>query len=688
MSDALLRDLARRAGIHTDWTDYRGTARSVAPATLRHILAAMALPADSPGDIARSLHRLDDAAAGHTAPPLVTADAGKPVALPVGEIGASRGQLILEDGSRRDVVLDAGPEGRPQMAAIAEPGYHRLIQDHRETVLAVAPPRCFGIADIAPRRRPWGLAAQIYGVRRRGDGGIGDLGGVAVLAEAAARHGADLLALSPCHALFAAEPGRAGPYSPSSRLFLNVLHGDPSLVLGQDRVAGAIAAAGVAEILERCEPAGLIDWAHAGAARLEVLRALFDALDGEPEDCARFRRHAGPALEDHARFEALHAAERGRGGEWSWRRWPEPLRDATSPAVAAFAAEHAREVAFHAFLQWIAHRSREAAQRRAREAGMRIGLMADLAVGMDGDGSHAWSRPGDVMTGLAVGAPPDLINGVGQNWGLTTFSPPALVTGGFAPFLATLRAAMRDAGGVRIDHVMGLARLWLVPEGASATDGAYITYPVTDLLRLVALESHRHRAIVVGEDLGTVEPAFRRQLDRRGVHGMRVLWFEKDERGFLPPAAWTRDAAAMTTTHDLPTVAGWWLDSDIRLRGAIAGRPDGDPAELADRADARAALWRAFQASGAAAGPPPPAGPPATDQVVDAAIRHVARARSRLMILPVEDALGLGDQPNLPGTIDEHPNWRRRLPTDAGQVLDAAPVAARLRTIQRERTRR
>lgn len=671
MSDRALRGLARRAGIQIDWTDYRGVARAVAPPTLRHILAAFGLPAETPAEIRQSRATLDASHPHAVTPPLVTADAGRAIAVGRDLVPGARGTVLLEDGSRRDAVVSAGATGEGELPAVTEPGYHRFVTDHREFGIAVAPERGVGVVEATGRERSWGLAAQIYSLPRDGDGGTGDFSSVALLAEAAARHGALAVALSPTHALFAAEPRRAGPYSPSSRLFLNVLYGDPALVPGLGRTLELPAA-----------PAGgLIDWGEAGARRLAQLRRIFTALPAEPEDFRNFRATAGPALEDHARFEALHAHQLATGGGWSWRDWPAPLRDARGPAVAAFAAEHGEDVRFHAFLQWIAHRSRAAAQRRARAAGMGIGLVADLAVGMDGSGSHAWSRPADLMSGLSVGAPPDLINGFGQNWGLTTFSPTALIHGGYAPFLATLRAAMADAGGVRIDHVMGLSRLWVIPEGGTAADGAYARFPVDDLLRLAVLESHRHRAVVIGEDLGTVAPGFRNMLSRRGIHGMRVLWFERRGEAMRSPATWTRDAVAMTTTHDLPTVAGWWRAEDVRLRREIAGDA-ADPDEPTQRAADRTRLWRAMAKSGAATGPQPEDPVPA---VVDGALRHVAASRCQLMLLPVEDALALGEQPNLPGTIDEHPNWRRRLPEPVDRVLDTPQVAARLQAVDRAR---
>jgi len=302
---------------------------------------------------------------------------------------------------------------------------------------------------------------------------------------------------------------------------------------------------------------------------------------------------------------------------------------------------------------------------------------------MDSSGSHAWSRQSDILVGLEVGAPPDLFNARGQNWGLTAFSPRALVADGFAPFIATLRAGMRNAGGLRIDHAMSLTRLWLIPEGAKPDEGAYLAYPLDDLLRLTALESWRHRALVIGEDLGTVPTGFRERLAQTGIDGMRVLWFEQEDGHFRQPDDWDRSAVAMTTTHDLPTVAGWWRGADIETRAALGIL--GEPTERARRTrrKERAALWRAFRAAGVASGRQPAAQAP--ERAIDGALGFIARTPAPLALVPLEDALAVPDQPNMPGTIDEHPNWRRRTPLPVDVLLEEPDVTQRLATIERQR---
>jgi 4-alpha-glucanotransferase len=306
---------------------------------------------------------------------------------------------------------------------------------------------------------------------------------------------------------------------------------------------------------------------------------------------------------------------------------------------------------------------------------MAIGLIADLAVGADSGGSHAWAHQAEMLQGLSVGAPPDALNRLGQDWGLTTFSPRGLRETGYRGFIGMLRAALAHAGGVRIDHILGLKRLWLVPHGAGATEGAYLRYPLTDMLRLIALESHLHRAMVIGEDLGTVPFDFRETIGDKGVLGIRVLWFERaSDGGFVSPREWSDRAMATTSTHDVSTVAGWWGARDVEWR-KLTGLDDPSIDEHAQRDTERRLLWRAMCASGSAWNEDAPPAPEDISPVVVAAARHVSQAPAPLAIFPVEDILGLHEQPNLPGPTDAiHPNWRRRMPDSSTRLFDG-PIA-------------
>lgn len=680
MTDQALRDLARRAGVAPDWIDQTGARREVSPESLRAVLAAIGLPADSEAAIRDSSRRVGPGNAA-AASRFIVAQVGQPVEWPRAERAPARIEATLERGGRLVLSPLESGGGATMLPAFEEPGYHTIHMSDGDVTVAVAPARCVTFADLSGGAAGWGLAAQIYSLRSELDGGIGNFAGVAALGRAAAAHGADALAISPVHALYGALPGQFSPYSPSTRLFYNPLHADPAAMLPDDMIRDVVARQGLAEEMARLSALPKVDWLQATPLRQRLLKALFQALRAAPaataarQDFERFAAGVSPLLRDHAVFEVLHAAQCAQDPPSPhWRDWPAPYRDAAGPEVAAFAASHAEEVDHQIFLQWLTARSCAGAQRACRDTGMKVGIIADLAIGMDGAGSHAWSRPGDVLIGLSIGAPPDYYAADGQNWGLTTFSPLGLVATGYAPFIETLRASLRHVGGIRIDHVMGMSRLWLIPEGASALEGAYVSFPSESLFRLIALESWRHGAIVIGEDLGTLPHGFREYLRDQGVAGMRVLRFERTQHGYVPPRDWDARAIAMTSTHDLVPTAGWWAGSDL-------DQPAGESDAQALRDWDRGVLWGAFRDAGVARGERP--APEDTDPVVDAAIRYVAATPCTLKIVPVEDALGLRTQPNVPGTTVEKPNWRHRLDGEAGSLLDDPVVEGRLGQLAR-----
>ncbi len=643
MSEALI-NLAEAAGLLPVWEDVDGGAHAVAPDTLRAALAALDLPAETARDIADSRERLRAEADRD----FVTGDVGTPI-----DIAAGRGRLTLESGAVRDIA--AG-----EALVIDEPGYHRIEAGGRCVTLAIAPKEAPGVAALTGRLRGWGLSAQLYSLRGARAAGFGDFAALADLAVAAGARGADALAISPVHALFLADPARFSPYSPSSRDFLNPLFADP----------------GIGD-----EPDGdtLVDWPAASAARVARLRAAYAAFDGDPAFEA-FVAAGGAPLRGHALFEALHAHFHAQGSAGGWQVWPDAFHDPESAEVARFAADHANDIRFHLFLQWRAALGLSDAQAAARGAGMAIGLVADLAVGIDPGGSHAWSRRGELLHGLTLGAPPDAFQAAGQGWGITGLSPTALARSGYEPFLRTLRAALAHAGGLRVDHALGLGRLWVIPEGARPLDGVYLRQPIDDLLRLLVLEADRARAIVIGEDLGVVPPGFRDRLAARHLLGMRVLPFERtDEGGFTDPRGWSPVAAAMTSTHDLTPFAGWWRGIDLDWREALGAEADTPEQRRADRAR----FWQRATVSAGVTGPPP--APDAPAPAVDAAIGLVARADCELALVALEDLVGLEQAPNLPGTIDEHPNWRRRLPSPPSALFADGAVARRLAMLAKER---
>ncbi|SPK74605.1 4-alpha-glucanotransferase (Amylomaltase) (plasmid) [Cupriavidus taiwanensis] len=719
--------LALRAGLQPHWTDAWNQPREVSDAALRRVLEGLGLPCGSPGQCAASHAWLAADDAAHALPPLVTAERGQPVLVPWPHTLPQRAyRVTLEDGAiiAGTAVRGAGADAAlMRLPAIDVCGYHRLDLGDGHTTLAVAPRRCYGVADALRHAgrgegdgagagsAPWGLAVQLYSLRRGAACGMGDLTALAEGCASAARAGADAIAINPLHAPFAALPERYSPYAPSSRLFLNPLYADPATVFGQAAVDAAIAGLGAGDTLQALDARAEIDWIALAPLRYAILRWLWQRREtllprAALDDYAAFRARGGTALHAHACYEAIQARRLGDSSNGNhqqaapdWRCWPVTLRSPADAAVAAFAHSHADDVAFHAFLQWLADDGLARAQRAARDAGMAIGIIRDLAVGADPGGSQAWTRQPETLAGFHAGAPPDLYNPLGQDWGVAVFSPRGLRRHGYAAFLEMLRANLGHAGGLRIDHVLGLARMWLVPAGAPASDGAYLRYPLQDLLRLVALESWRHRTIIIGENLGTVPPELDAALSARGVLGIDVLWFQrgarpKDEaRGestadagdlggreaeaaaFLPPPAWPADAIATTTTHDLPTVAGWWAGQDLAWRDRLRLLAPGETLAQAraGRARERVALWEALCDAGLCTG----AVPPPEHAPLDAVLAWVGTARTAMRLLPLEDLLGLAEQPNLPGTTSGHPNWQRRLDTAVGAWFGTPALRAR-----------
>jgi 4-alpha-glucanotransferase len=700
-----LHALADAAGVSVDWQDAAGKPQRVSPDVLRNVLNALGIDASSPEAIDRSLDAVNDAG-GDTASHFVIGVVRQSVEVPLPDtVGTLRFRIEFdEDGG----VVDGEARRKDAHTVIIPgmnlPGYHTLHIGDQVVTLAIAPTRCFGVSDAIGKAQPreWALAVQLYGLRRRGaslgapgaSGGVGDFTALASLAGVAAKAGATGIAISPVHAMFTADPQRISPYAPSSRLFLNVLYVDPAEVFGQPAVALAASALGLNLDLARLEQLDMVDWPAVARTKLAILRRLFDGFPGNVgssvhEAFTRFREEGGSLLENHARFEALHAWRLAEGfPTGGWRDWPECYQNPDSPEVAAFAQEHAADVTFHAFLQWLADRGLARAQAAARDAGMGIGLIADLAVGTDPGGSHAWSRQGEILAKLSPGAPPDLYNAQGQAWGLTAFSPSALRRTGYRAYIEMLRACLRHAGGIRIDHALGLKRMWLVPEGAAPTDGAYVNYPFDDIMRLIALESWRHRAIVVGENLGTVPEGFNDQIGRAGMLGMDVLWFERAHGGenapIKPPRDWPVEAMAMTTTHDLPTIAGWWTGTDLQWRDRLGLFGDGDSldAQMANRARDREQLVQSLAAAGieVSQDTDPEAPPPIAET-----FRFVGATSCPLAVVPLEDVLGDPEAPNLPGTTDTHPNWRRRMATTIDTLLDDQDVSRRLAALSQSR---
>jgi 4-alpha-glucanotransferase len=560
-------------------------------------------------------------------PPADLEDRAPIVARPGDALEVDDAEVVCEDGEIRSIDGEL-PDDFPL-------GYHWLqTPEGRRRRLIVSPGRCW-----LPDDRRWGWAVQLYATRSRESWGIGDLADLRAVRRMAADQGAGFVLINPLHAVAPTSGQEASPYLPATRRFRNPLY------LRVSEVPGA-------EGVELEEDAGralneesLIDRDAIWARKREVLMRIFFAHGGG-EAFATWREEQGRTLQDWSTWAAI--AEE-HGGDW--HTWPEELRRPESQELAGYVEQHGAVVAFHAWLQW-------ALDLQFTAATGDMTVLQDLPIGVAGGGADAWTWQDVLAEGVDVGAPPDAFNSQGQNWGSPPLIPWRLRDADYEPFIQSIRATMAGGGGLRIDHVMGLFRLWWVPANGSAADGAYVRYPSDDLLDIVALESHRARALVVGEDLGTVEDGVREDMAAHDVLSYRLLWFEDDE-----PAEWPAEAMAAITTHDLPTVAGLWTGEDVEEQREYGTGTD----EELERG--RKSLLERL---------PGVADDAPAEQAVERAHQLLAEAPSLLLSATLDDAVGELRRPNMPGTT-ERPNWSLPLPV-AVEDLPGHPL---LQTVAR-----
>lgn len=590
-------------GVEQQYRDVRHEIRTPPAETVEEILRTMGAETEGP--------EIDDR---------------MPWVLTEGEVAKAEGDwtITLEDGSTR--------EGSGAMPGDLPLGYHSLSADGCERQLYVTPSAALSFDGI----RKWGWSSQLYSMRSNSSWGIGDLGDLDFFAKTARRGGAGFVLLNPLHAAIPGEPQQTSPYYPSSREFRNPLYIDISQVPGASGLEG----------LERYMRAGQalnkerrIDRDEIWKLKVAALELLWKAFPADHSDFAKFRDEIGPGLHRYATYCALRE-EHGL----LWSEWPQALRHPKSDAVKQFSAEHEDRILFHQWMQWLL-------DVQFARAGDDIDLINDLAIGIDPAGADAWIWQDTFALNMRVGAPPDEFNQRGQDWGLPPFDPWQLRLANYEPFIRTIRSALTHARGIRIDHVMGLFRLYWIPDGMGAADGTYVQYPWKDLLGIVALESQRAQGYVVGEDLGTVEDYMRHELAERNIASYRLLWFED-----RPPSEYPAKSMAAVTTHDLPTIAGLWTGSDLALQDKLGMDPNvestkhmrrrvGNMIELPDEAP--------------------------VDEVADACHSLLATASSALVSVTLEDALRLEERPNFPGTTNEWPNWSVALPLPLEDLVTA-----------------
>lgn len=719
---AALERLCVRFGVAPEYDDIWGARHTVPDASLVALLAEFEIDASTPERIVEAERAALVAACSEVLPPVTTCEAGvQPcsVELRLPATLAHLKWIISEEGGathvgETDVAalaqrLFAELDGQRYCACklvleIALPlGYHTLRIDGvlGATLIVAAPGRCYRPPGLEDGGRVWGPAVQLYGLRSARNWGIGDFGDLGCLLEQWADRGAGIIGLNPLHALFPHNPAHVSPYSPSSRLRLNTLYLEVEAIedfRASEDVQRQVRSAEFQARLARLRDEPLVDYPGVAAAKFEILEKLYTHFRmhelaprrARGRGFREFQQKAGEALRLHATFEALQAHFHATDTSiWGWPVWPQAYRDHRSIEVERFAAENLDRIEFYEYLQWQAEH--QLAQLNQRARGLAVGLYLDLAVSVDRGGSDTWTNAEAYALRTSIGCPPDEFNPNGQGWGLPPLRPDRLRASHYFIFRAMLGENMRGVGALRIDHVMGLMRLFWIPPGKNAADGAYVHYALDEMLAIVALESHRYRCMVIGEDLGTVAVEMRAALARYEVLSYRLLYFERGRGGeFRPSAEYPRDALVAVSTHDLATLAGWWQGQDLRLRQELGLFPNQALYEqqLLDRAQERVRILLALQYAGllpVGMEVEPEGSPALTPPLAEAIHAFVASAPSCAMMVQMEDALGVIEQANMPGTTEEHPNWRRKLPETLEQIAANERVNSLARTLARLR---
>jgi 4-alpha-glucanotransferase len=723
---AKIAQLARLCGIAPGYRDNYGVRRPTSQATCQALLTAMGVPWEDPGRLEEEIrHRRARPFRRLLEPVTVVFPEAGPLLLRLspwlpgpelpgdlevwGEISDEHGQLQEWQAVWGTPVPPPHPAeagGFRVRLAIALPaglawGYYNLrltvkAGGREETgtgTLIVAPCRTYSPEILAGGRRLWGLSLPLYALRSPRNWGIGDFTDLEEILAWAGDLGAAFVGVNPLHALAFSPRSDPTPYSPASRLFLNLLYLDLERVpeLKDSPGAGMVLASSEFRTAQaRLRQADLVAYAEVLRLKRQVLPWLFQAFlerHGPPaaprtargREFARFLAGAGETL---ARF-GLYQALTERHGRSDWRRWPRAHQDPGSPAVAAYGREHPQEIQFHQYVQWLAAAQLGAARNRARQVGLPLSLYQDLALGAAAGGFETWAYPQLFARGVTLGAPPDAFNPRGQNWGLPPLIPERLRESGYRLFIETLRQNCPPEGLLRLDHAMSLFRLFWIPQGREPQEGAYVHYPARELLGILALESFRSRTLIIGEDLGTLTPAIRRGLDRAGLFSYRVFYFERDQAGgFRPPEDYPERAVAAVTTHDLPTLAGYWQGKDVQLKDHHHLYPEPAQAgvDLAAREQDRRRLLETLDHRGLlpeGSGPKDLSPRSCPAEVRFGVLDYLAQSRAALLEVRLEEVFGLTAQQNLPGITKKHPNWRQRLPVDLA-ALRLAPEAARL----------
>lgn len=708
----LLHALAEMAGIELSYYDIHGEQHHASPEVLRALLKALGLAAEEEEAVRQSVADLRQELFGQPLPPTVVVRQGReepPTVRLSACAGLESGMYLdwsvrTEEGAsfsgRAELVPGTGDEAAASLPVavlqFALPqtlpvGYHQMTACGQTVRLVVAPAACWlpdgvTLTSGAVSRRLWGIGAQLYSVRSEQNWGIGDFADLAALCEQTAARGGQMVGVNPLHVLFAGRPQDASPYSPNSRLFLNPLYlsieSIPEFALCPE-AQSLWASVAFQDRLAAARAAEFVDYPLVASLKIDMLHRLFAAFEahGLPERreaFAAFVQEGGQRLARFALFQALQEHHNGL----PWQQWPEAMQSPEAPAVADFAQHHQAVVRFHLWVQFECDRQLAAAAETLRAgAPSSVGLYRDLAVGANSDGADLWMDGAAYARAARFGAPPDDLGPLGQDWGLPPFHPLELRRMGYAPFIDMLRANMRHAGALRIDHAMSLLHLFWIAPGFTAVEGVYVRYPFEDLLGIVALESHRARCMIIGEDLGTVPDGFRPKMEQEQILSYRILYFERyaESHLFKRPETYPLLALATPTSHDIATIAGHWSEWDIAMRYRLGLMPEGceQAADSASRQVDRDLLKAALvDQQVLAASVPAQAAVSAEDmqQIIVGFHRFLARSPSLVALINFDDLVGEVSQVNVPGTMSEYPNWRRRLSLTVNEAF-AGPIA-------------
>ncbi len=676
---------AARAGIKLKYTDAWGQEKTLGAETKQQLLAAMA-------GLAK-----DNDRNGPLPPVWVLRGTDSP-RLTLAKAVNGHWTLIEEAGRRHQGQVKGSaltlPSGLPD-------GYHQLvlIQEGQqwECQLIRAPGRCYEPPEVAAGGKLWGCCIQLYTLRSERNWGIGDFGDLALLIEGTGKHQGAFVGLNPIHALYPALPQWASPYSPSSRHWLNVIYIDVGAVddfVQSQQAQRWWSMPETKSRLAELRQSALVDYPGVMAFKLTALNHAWNQFRQRTDDCSQvaafraFVQAGGEKLRLQALFDALHEYLNDRQEETleRWQQWPSAYQDPDGEAVNDFCRRYPERIAFYQWLQWLASRQFDACFRLSRRLDMPIGIYRDLAVGVGEGGVETWSDRELYCLTASVGAPPDRLGPQGQNWGLPPQDPNVLIKRAYGPFIDMLRANMRHCGALRIDHVMSLLRLWWIPGHRDAGQGAYVEYPLQDLLGVLALESQRQRCMVIGEDLGTVPPEITGQLQEAGIYSYKVLFFERDKDGcFHTPDSYLLQAMATLTTHDLATLRGFWLSEDLKLGQRLGLYPSEEtfPSLLNDRRqDIQALLDQLIGSRCLDADAGMRADELDWSPELNLALhRYIALSRSTLLGLQPEDWLEMSQPVNVPGTTDEYPNWRRKLSRKIEEIFADEQVAKLLTAV-------